>query len=99
MSKNGKSSVGEAFVVILVFLFGTLPGWFILIALGISSAAAIGTIYADHWSPRAQGLPSVISTQELAGKTIKDAAAKRCFTVVQQDGQPRFVPADCPKGK
>lgn len=54
-----------------------------------------------HWGPPEQrhGLPAVISTQELASRTIRDATSDHCFAVVQQDGQPRFVPVDCPKSK
>lgn len=76
-------NLNTALVVVLVALF-TLLGFM-----------------GARWGPPEQrrGLPSVISTQQLVGKTIRDDAAKRCFTVVQQDGQPRFVPADCPKGK
>lgn len=98
--KKERVGLGEAFVFLIAALFTSEIGLLIVFVFVIGGGAAIMTSCNEYWSPRAwRGLPSVISTKDLAGKTIKDAAAKRCFTVVQQDGQPRFVPADCPKGK
>lgn len=64
--------------------------------IGIA-VSVIASSWRDGSSALSANLPTVISTQQLAGKTIRDDASKRCFTVVQQDGAPRLVPADCPK--
>jgi len=68
----------------IVVLFGILVAGFCVVAITVADA---------------RSLPAIISTQDLAGKTIRDVASNRCFAVVQQDGQPRFVPSDCPHGK
>jgi hypothetical protein len=70
-----------------------------ILLVGIAIWVVLGLWREGPWERGKTDLPAVISTQQLAGKTIRDDATKRCFTVVQQDGQPRLVPADCPKGK
>ncbi|MDO8622508.1 MAG: hypothetical protein Q7R80_04720 [bacterium] len=96
--KKERTGIGEAFIVLIVALFGTPLGFMILaLVVLMGGGAVVGCIerVPQAWS----GLPAVISTQELVGRTIKDAASNRCFVIVQQDGQPRLVTADCPKGK
>ncbi|MDP3770672.1 MAG: hypothetical protein Q8R16_00030 [bacterium] len=100
MSENKKERIGirEAIAALIVALFQSEIGWMVLALVVIMGGGAI--VGCIEQLPKAwSGLPAIISTQELAGRTIKDATSSRCFSVVQQDGQPRFVSADCPKGK
>ena len=101
MSKNGneRMTFGAAFIALIAALLSDPIGWVVLFLLAGGAAAGM-TSCNEYWSPRAwRGLPAIMTTKDLAGKTIRDSASKRCFSVVQQDGQPRFVPSDCPKVK